>query len=465
MSRPHRSPVRRFVIVAGLFLLFIFGTYFGVRAFRLSGVPDIGAPFDLQANSTVFVEKNDNAFNDYNDAADLYVEMSPEIAENYPQVVEQGWELAGDGLKQWLTDNQPALEIWQQGTEKPDSLYIQPQDFTIATLLPVTQKLREFARISLLNAQRLRHEGNPQLAWQEYRATLRCSRHSGMHGCLIERLVGAAIFAMTEEQMLDWSAEEQLTTEELRTALHELKDIYAMTAPFSETLRVEYFVNRSSQTLGISNSQSNNQATSPGKSVPAALLLGLTGEGELSRRTSQLVFANWLSQCDIPRYQRTNYLANSQIPFDRDEQNPSPQIPLSRSQLQAAIDRSFLAKMLMPALQQGDDAITREQTRYAVLQTALALQIYHREHGEFPETLQELEGGDLKTLPIDPYSQGQPLGYRRDDQTQNAILWSVAADGNDDLGNIDWDSNKQPGDWIFQIDKPGAEAAKATTVE
>jgi len=73
------------------------------------------------------------------------------------------------------------------------------------------------------------------------------------------------------------------------------------------------------------------------------------------------------------------------------------------------------------------------QRRDATL-TALALELYRREHGEWPETLAELTPRLMPTVPVDQYD-GQPLKYRLIDG--QPILYSVGADRKDDGGRVD----------------------------
>ncbi len=52
------------------------------------------------------------------------------------------------------------------------------------------------------------------------------------------------------------------------------------------------------------------------------------------------------------------------------------------------------------------------ETQSALLLTALALQSYKTEHGAYPQTLNALVSQYLKSVPIDPFSDGRPLSYK-----------------------------------------------------
>jgi hypothetical protein len=63
----------------------------------------------------------------------------------------------------------------------------------------------------------------------------------------------------------------------------------------------------------------------------------------------------------------------------------------------------------------------------------LALELYHREHGKWPESLGELAPKYLPTLPADPIT-GKPLHYKIVDD--RPIVYSVGVDGDDDGGRL-----------------------------
>ena len=63
----------------------------------------------------------------------------------------------------------------------------------------------------------------------------------------------------------------------------------------------------------------------------------------------------------------------------------------------------------------------------------LALELYHREHGKWPESLGELSPKYLPTLPADPIT-GKPLHYKI--VGDRPIVYSVGVDGDDDGGRL-----------------------------
>jgi hypothetical protein len=100
----------------------------------------------------------------------------------------------------------------------------------------------------------------------------------------------------------------------------------------------------------------------------------------------------------------------------------------------------------------------RERVRRAALELGLALQIFYREHARFPAALDELaRGGNLKSIPADPFGKGEPFHYRREsDPRLGAVLWSVWTDRIDQDGKLEADLSRDnpPGDKVFQIRTP-----------
>jgi hypothetical protein len=79
------------------------------------------------------------------------------------------------------------------------------------------------------------------------------------------------------------------------------------------------------------------------------------------------------------------------------------------------------------------DPYFRALTNRRAAAITLALRLYHVDHGEFPERLQDLVGTYLPTVPADPYApEDQPFAYRR----SPLLLYSVGRNGRDDGGNI-----------------------------
>lgn len=87
-----------------------------------------------------------------------------------------------------------------------------------------------------------------------------------------------------------------------------------------------------------------------------------------------------------------------------------------------------------------DDWFERSRCNYArnlagnrLLLTSIALRAYRLDHGAFPHTLAALVPDYLTAVPLDPFTDDQPLIYRLDRST--FIIYSVGPDMHDDGGN------------------------------
>jgi hypothetical protein len=272
-----------------------------------------------------------------------------------------------------------------------------------------------------------------------------------MHATTIGRLVGVAIHAETVEPVLGWSARSELTAGDLRRTLADVQAIDEMTAPLSDNLKAEYL-------FSLASVEENSAGWS-------GLPLKLTGLNRRVRGALNLVYANWLSQADRSRLRRTPARGREWFLFEMDATVPSsaalaPAEIEDRCGLAEQSTQAGLVTQLMPAMKGIFEAVDREQTRQAALVLGLALELFHREQGRFPATLDELvKAAYLKSIPADPFGKGEPFHYRRDaDPRQGAVLWSVWTDGIDQDGKVEVDreSNAAAGDKIFRIAAPRA---------
>ena len=79
-------------------------------------------------------------------------------------------------------------------------------------------------------------------AWRWYRAILRCSRHVGMHGVVIERQVAAFQHEVAARAIVRWAADPRVDASRLRRALKDALEADALTPPLSLNLKYEYLM-------------------------------------------------------------------------------------------------------------------------------------------------------------------------------------------------------------------------------
>jgi hypothetical protein len=125
--------------------------------------------------------------------------------------------------------------------------------------------------------------------------------------------------------------------------------------------------------------------------------------------------------------------------------------------------RYGLLSMFVPALSKAHDQTERYLARRDAVLTALALELYRRQTGSYPQSLEELSPALLPSVPVDRIT-GDPLRYRLVDG--QPLLYSVGANRVDDGGvpALDhaghprvtiasrWDiapENAPAGDWVL----------------
>jgi hypothetical protein len=452
-KRPRRRRTALFwlALVTGVLVLFV--------GYRLATLPNLRPPFDVASFESVSIPEDQNAFTYYRQAKDRFVEASavvpdvkdqPVLWKKREATIQNGWSKADVPVQKWLQLNQPALDVWRRGTECPDGMEMPLGSKTIETMLPVSQSQRELVKMALVQASGTAAKKTPAEAWPWYRAVLRSSRHVSRHSETIGRLIGVAIHWIAVDPVLRWSSRPELTATDLRQALADVVAIDAMTASNSDTLKAEYLV--SCKTM---------EANTAGLSGLPFRVIGLR---ESFQDALNLVYANWLSQVDRPRFRRLRSKGGKWDLFEIDPSAPRDPKLLSPAEIEERCGVAHqslatrLVDLLVPSVMAFIDSTDRERARQAALVLGVALELYHREHGRFPDALDELvKAKYLKSIPADPFGKGEPFHYRRDSESRkDAILWSVWTDGIDQGGKLEADPQREgePGDKIFRIAAP-----------
>jgi hypothetical protein len=404
------------------------------RVRGLGGLPDVGDPFDVaEALRPIEISDEDNAYVAYSEARRLLTRVTDTVRQF--KWVKVTWSTAGPEMQAYLEANRPALDAWRAGTKRPDALYHQPGKMAFDTILPVVQDLRTFERLAELEASRLEEIGAMAESWNWYKSILRCSRHVGRHGVIIERLVGAAIFDTSSRRIVHWAEGPRVDAPMLRLALADVLEADALTVPLSDSIKLEYLICvRDLDELrvlvdeipmpGGQNGWLEKVAVSTGtKSHLQRARLRMTNDVERSRRVVRLLFANWLPQLDRPARERSPIaIQKPTVIYASDPNAPSAASAIAPKDLDIAIgDTLFAQHFLRPPDRfpqgaapwsgwawEGDSNLAREPRRRATLIVKLAAELYRREHGKAPPNAGALLGSDLKKLP-DGFKPDDPI--------------------------------------------------------
>ncbi|MEM6656177.1 MAG: hypothetical protein AAF596_10260, partial [Planctomycetota bacterium] len=95
--------------------------------------------------------------------------------------------------------------------------------------------------------------------------------------------------------------------------------------------------------------------------------------------------------------------------------------------------RFYPVGMLAPAVRAASQAFHRSLARRDGVLVGLALELYRRDQGHYPDTLEELSPRWLPKAPVDPINGG-PLGYRI--TGGKPVVYSLGIDTDDDGGRL-----------------------------
>jgi len=115
-----RSRRRRWI--AALVFLALVATPPAWWMLQLTGLPDVGDPFDVAAFRSATIPDDRNAFVLYKQAAEL-LKWNPEYLAK-PSVKADRlarWPAAVPEVRRWLEDNRQALDVYRQGAERADA--------------------------------------------------------------------------------------------------------------------------------------------------------------------------------------------------------------------------------------------------------------------------------------------------------------------------------------------------------
>ncbi len=184
--------------IALVFLYVLILAILGVLAWRamsLRALPDIGDPVD-DSEFTGRVPEEENAFTLYRKASEIYKRTDREEYRVDPAAWKvTDWSQADPVVRRWVEDNREALRLWLEGSERDEAQLIDPRTVTSSTRTDPVWDLRDFARMAVLEASRRMGEGDVAGAWELYRGVLRASRHVGMRGTGMQRIIGATMVA------------------------------------------------------------------------------------------------------------------------------------------------------------------------------------------------------------------------------------------------------------------------------
>ncbi|MFT5328156.1 MAG: hypothetical protein ACI8P0_006068 [Planctomycetaceae bacterium] len=408
-------------------LLVLVAIPLAIRSWRITSLPPIDEPFDVEAFCSVTIPDNENAFVEYRKAFELFVESSETATSGYrndKELMAGRFDQASDEVLAWLDANDAAFNVWLEGTTKPSGSFVPRSDVTFNSVAYLRTAM-SLSRLAPLKAGKLLHENQPKEAWKVLHATFRFSRHVGQNGILRERYAGTAAMTRASLGIVAWAHDPSTTAEDIEHAIEVLSKDYAeMTSPYSDAFKLEYIAFRKL----LSTDKSRGWISDPRPRNDSPLLLGLS-QSQRSARVLDLVLGNHLAGIEQDLATAPPLLPDDYRLFDL---KASSAQPVSGIELADLISQP-MATQLPAELPKARNAVTSRSIQEVFQATTLAvlcLEQFVREEGNFPATIEEACDVGRRELIIDPFHPGnQPLIYRANDDF--AVVYTLGYDGVD----------------------------------
>jgi len=392
--------------------------------------------------------ESENAYPYYTRAVAVSVKMPDVLIKSKVKWPADFNDMEMQQFSKWLNDNNKALELMIEGTNKPH--YWAVYQLTEAALIEGSifdgslkdlSGYRQVARALNWRSLYKAYSGEIESALDDCISLLRFGRHQEGKGLLIEQLVGIAIEALAHGSISMIIEKADVPADTLKNIQEKLQNEYAKSHDIinldGEKAFLYDYIQRS--------------FTDDGK-----------GGGRMLARGAPLAVGDWKS--GLWRFATLSYPDRREVTrmVDRYYELAGQLLDETPLQLERTDEseklgeiagESFLMKILAPAHDRIVNLCWRVKTHRIAILTILALERYERDKGEYPENLCILvELGYLEKLPRDPYSDG-PLVYKKTDDS--FILYSLGENLSDDGGQVahrDDGRIKQwanEGDWVF----------------
>ena len=399
----------------------------GIRSWRLSSLPPIDEPFDVEAFCSVTIPDEENAFVEYREAFALFVADTATVEEwdSEDDLYRGRWKLAPTAFKAWISANARATEKWLEGTKKPDAMAV-PRDQLSYSNIWHANKERAIARLAFMKAGRHLSRDETASAWKLYHAIFRFTRHLSQNASLQSRVWGIAIHAWTASEILSWAGHPGTSASDLEHAMAVLaRDYETMTPPFSDTLKHEHLVLEDC----LNSFDYGSQVFDKNPLLNRAMIF-LQAEPEFSASLLDHVLKNQLQAVDNDLATRPAFVPGNQCLFDL---AASPLRPASGAELANLTLPNTMIDLIagIPRLKHLLAGRDNERCFQATMMAVLAVEHSVRLHGRFPESLNECAAPSSVKAFSDPHQPVyKPLIFSTDGHF--AVVYSIGLDGIDD---------------------------------
>jgi hypothetical protein len=203
-----------------------------------------------------------------------------------------------------------------------------------------------------------------------------------------------------------WTANPKVSTALLSEALGEVLTLEKSRPPVSTAYKVEYikaidYLTQADELVYLSRRglgrRGLEEPSFTDMAIPRAVRWFLRNEKERNRRIIQLLFADWMAECDKPWTERAASAGPFRIYHDPDDSIAVHS--LSAEELAQLVAEEPFASDLARTLPRLESLVLQESTEWATLIVMLAEQLHLRDNGFVPARPEELVGRYLKALP------------------------------------------------------------------
>jgi len=432
--------VRRWVLVIGIFAVFIIATAL--------------VAYNARKNSPVRKVQEEIARLKREGEPTSWQEIAPPIPKHLdgtPLLLKAIEQLGAAEQKfppnVWVTYNaqvleaaRPALKTFRQALAYPHWRVVDPTNFfTRFGLQPAFRHLRGFARLLSAEALQRKRKGDMDEALESCQTILKLCRHMDDEPYLIAFLVQKAIFSIGVVTLFGKPlgkgvlSDADASATAYRAVLAELRawDIdraFVRALKGERALTNEMYEWLRSETQKLRNPFSLWQTVVGEKSVDLMFLLSPK---------------NWFAENQLLMlefFRQLILIAQKGVPYDRQQvrqliaefkRKCRKGWTVNLGKWEISWGRYPLAEVSIDTYDPLLDRVTDTHALQRVTMTALALRLYRKENGRYPENLQQLVPKYLPSVPIDPYD-GKPLRYRK--LQKGFKVWSVGGNRKDDGG-------------------------------
>lgn len=426
------------IFVALILLLVLIHTIWSWRAgsrlaAMIAALKAKGEPVTIEAIAPKPIPDEQNAYVDVRRAIAL-MPAEGEAAKELSQVREKLAIPLFDDEKSLLqrvtTDTDESIAAIKPALNKPTAVNDQMKFASpmISILLPDLNALRRLANTAVYSAMLDFEAGRHDLALEKLRLLEPIAKCAGANKSLVGALVGIGVRAIQSDQIADLAPRVKIgnqpgeaTPALVKQLIADLLDDRALRAEYVDGMQME----RMSQidTFGRFLDGDFNAMAGPGQPPSASPLLAFAAK-PIIRDNAVYCIEKTTQMIDIARGDTFDNWAIAKARSDDWERELSGKL---------SDWRYHFARMLLPSFVRSADTHFRIRTDRQLAATALAIRLYQSDHGgALPESLDKLVPNHLPKPPLDPRTDGKPLGYRGGD---DPIIWSAGANNIDDGGS------------------------------